>query len=306
MLLFNKIYNFIFNKRLFFSRILVRLTNIILPSYFFLTRSLILKSKKKLIEKEANYIVSLTSFPARIYKSWIPIETIMRQKIKPRKVLLWLFEGEFNGKASLPKSLLRLEKRGLEIRFCKENLMPHKKYFYTMLEYPDAIVITVDDDMFYPPDLCEKLIKFHSKYPDSIICSMTRQIKVKDDKILPYREWSYLRSNSEPDFRNLTMGVSGTLFPPKSLHPEVFNIEILKKIALKADDLWLKIMSIKNNTKVASIAGEYPGFFIPIIYKNDVKLMESNIVGGQNDKIFNDLMEYYQIPVSIFSEQNKQ
>ena len=75
-------------------------------------------------------------------------------------------------------------------------------------------------------------------------------------------------------------------------------------MALKADDLWLKIMSIKNQTTVVGIAGEFTRpFGIPIKIKNDVRLMDSNIGDRKNDIIFNALMHHYKIPISIFKDQ---
>lgn len=282
------------------KRIYIRALNLFCPIYFILTRN---RNHSSIVAQKNNFIsiVSLTTFPKRIDKVWLTIETILRQNVKPDKVLLWLYEGEFKGKASLPKNLLRQEKRGLEIRFCKKNLMPHKKYYYTMLEYPKANVITVDDDMLYPSNLLANLLKYHEKFPKSIICTITRQIKVEGNIILPYSAWHYTKTNTEPDFKNLTMGGGGTLFPPHSLHPNVFNENALKHFALKADDLWLKVMSLKNNTKVVSMAGEYPRFFIPIIQKNNQRLMDSNIGEGQNDKIFKILMEHYNIPFNLIN-----
>jgi hypothetical protein len=103
-----------------------------------------------------------------------------------------------------------------------------------------------------------------------------------------------------PSFQNLTMGGGGTLFPAQSLDSMLFNLEILKKYALTADDLWLKVMSLKKGTKVVSIAGEFPRFFIPIIQKNNKKLTDRNIGEGQNDLIFNKLIAHYEIPLSVF------
>ena len=285
-----------------YVRIIVRVINILMPLYFRLSAPFYNLRKKSFVKDDDLFIVSLTSFPARINKVWLSIETIFHQKVKPDRIILWLFKDEFSGIPSLPKELLTLERRGLEIRFCDKNLMPHKKYFYTMQEFPNANVITVDDDMLYPPNLIEKLIKYHNQYPDSIICTITRQIKAERSTILPYREWSYKKTNSKPDSRNLTMGGGGTLFPPYSLDMNVFDIEALKNFALKADDLWLKIMSLKKQTKVVSIAGEYPRLYIPIIQKQNVRLMDSNIGAGQNDKIFENLMKHYQIPISIFEK----
>jgi Glycosyl transferase family 2 len=287
----------------YYARVVIRLTNIFVPLYFRLTGWLPHNHKiSSLNGKKANYIVSLTSFPIRIKKVWLTIETILRQKVKPDLLILWLYKQEFNGEVSLPKRLLKLKKRGLQIRFCDENLMPHKKYYYTILEYPEANIITIDDDVFYPPDFLYRIIKFHNRYPDSICCTRTRRIKVVDHRIRPYKEWSGSGLNSPPGYLNLFIGAGGTLFPANSLHKDVLNKNELIRFALEADDLWLKIMSLKNKTKVASLTGEYTRCFIPLIYKNNSNLMDKNIGKGQNDKIFKQLIDFYNIPVSIFEE----
>jgi hypothetical protein len=273
-----------------------------LPLVFKLDRRKKFSLSNTPVDKSTPYIVSLTTFPARIRKVWLTIESILRQSEKPDKIILWLYEGEFNGKQSLPANLLELEKRGLEIRFCDSNLMPHKKYFYTMQEHPDAYVITIDDDFFFPPNLLLKIKAFQSEYPESIICPIAKKISISNSRIEPYRKWVYCKKNSGPTNNNLTMGGGGTLFPPYALHEEVFSKDLLIKHALTADDLWLKIMSVKKGTKVVSIAGEFSRFFIPIKNIRDERLMDTNILGGNNDKVFASLLEHYNIPIHVFEE----
>lgn len=280
-------------------RIITRLTNILLPFCWLTYR----KKKHKLKHVDnPNFIVSLTTFPKRIDKVWLTIESILRQIDKPDKIILWLYDGEFDGYDSLPKSLQKQQKRGLDIRFCSENLMPHKKYLYTIKEYPHANVITIDDDWFYPSDLISKLKKYNKIYPDSILCPYTREIKIVDHELLPYKKWGKVSENSSPTFRLLTMGGGGTLFPPKALHNDVFDIDLIKKLSLTADDLWLKIQSIRNGTKVVSIAGEYTRFFMFTIIKDNILLTKTNIVEGKNNEIFNALIEYYKIPLNLFKD----
>jgi hypothetical protein len=286
----------------YYNRIIIFISNLVLPLVFRLDRRKKYSLNPAPANQDIQYIVSLTTFPARIRKVWLTIESILRQSEKPDKILLWLYEGEFNGKQSLPANLLELEKRGLDIRFCDANLMPHKKYFYTMQEYPDAYVITIDDDFFFSPNLLSKLKDFHSRYPESIICPIAKKISICNKTVEPYYKWVYCNSNSEPTNNNLTMGGGGTFFPPKALHEEVFSIELLIQYALVADDLWLKIMSVKNGTKVVSIAGEFPRFFIPIKNIRDEKLMDTNILEGNNDKVIASLLEHYQIPIEVLKE----
>lgn len=282
-----------------YRRIIIRLVNILLPTCFYLTNKLPGNKIRHTIEgRKRKLIVSLTSFPARINKVWLPIESILRQTIKPDAIFLCLYKGEFNGKESLPVSLLRQKKRGLQIIFCTENLIPHMKYFYTMSEFPDADIITIDDDVFYPPDLIEKHERWNLMYPGSIICPVTRKMRIHNSSLRPYSEWDYVRINTKPSMQNLTMGVGSAFYPAGSVNQEVFNSEILKELSLWADDLWLKIMSFKNNTGVVSMAGEYSRFFIPVIHKKTSQLMDSNIGEGRNDKIFSDLLRHYKIAAS--------
>lgn len=243
-------------------------------------------------------IVSLTSFPERIGKVWIVIESILRQTELPDRIILWLYNGEFADKDSLPPKLLRLEKRGLEIKFCDQNLFPHKKYFYAMKDNPDSIIITIDDDMIYPMDLISNLKKNHQKYPNSIICCITRTIKQCNDQIKPYKDWDYVSKNTRPLFQNLIMSGGGTLFPPDSIHRDAFNLDCIMKYCIKTDDIWLKIMSLRKKTKVASIAGEYKYFFMPLRYKKKYSLMHENIHEGQNDKTMLNLMSKYGMNVN--------
>jgi len=284
----------------FYKRICVRLINIIIPVYYFLTRRV---TKKRRLRKNirAKVIVSLTSYPARIKKVWLAIETLLDQSQKPDLIILWLYKEEFTGEQELPKILRKLEKRGIEIRYCDKNLMPHKKYYYVMRKFPESIVITVDDDMLFHPRLIDNLFKCHKKYPNAICCSISREIQIEDDILMPYKQWKPLHKSTEPTFKNHIMGGGGTLFPVNSLHPEVFNKQSIEQIALRADDLWLKVMSLKNRTKVASVAGEYTRHFIPIIYKDDNPLMDENLSKNKNDKVIKDILKYYNLPDQIFS-----
>lgn len=277
-----------------YSRLVVRTSNYLLRAYYgltgYFTRKRVLNSTEK-----PKLIVSLTTYPARIEKIWMVIETILDQTVKPDKIFLWLFKGEFNGISDMPAKLRSLEKRGLDIRFCDENLYPHKKYFYTMMEYPEAVVITIDDDVLYPSTLISDLLDYQKRFPNSITCTLSRRIRLKDKGVADYSEWEYINESTRPLYRNQMIGAGGVLYPPDSLDEELFNLEKLKLYALKTDDLWLKVMSLKKRTKVACLTGKYPRLFIPQIRKNDKPLMLNNVGKNQNDKNLAMLLENYDI-----------
>lgn len=294
------------SKRLdwLFLKLYIRIFNVVVPVYFRLTS---FRKKYRLTDvqhiREIKYVVSLTTFPERIENVWLVIETILRQKTKPDVIILWLYEGEFPDKNFLPGKLLNLEKRGLQIRFCDDNLMPHKKYYYTLQAFPNANIITIDDDFFYPVNLIRNLLSYHERYPKSICCTRSREIKISQGCIQSYQKWPNIKVNTEPSYKYLTMGGGGTLFPPFSLSAETLNRDAIKEFALTADDLWLKVMSLLNKTKVGCLGGEYPRVPIPIRNKSGSKLMDKNISLGQNDIIFSSLIKKYNIPVCVFDDE---
>lgn len=258
--------------------------NVLYPVY-----ALILK--KNGIDLNSKVIVSLTSYPARIDTVWITIATLLNQTRKPYKVILWLAKEQFPDE-KLPKRLVDLQKRGLEIAYC-EDLMPHKKYFYTMQKYPEYFVVTADDDIFYPENHLEKLWQGYEKYPGNIICHWSHRIGFdKNKEFLSYNDWEN-NGEDKPSLWNLAVGCNGVLYPPKALSEKAFDVERIKKLALHTDDLWLKCMSVLNDVKVINCNETI------LIYYNMLKAQKSGLWQtntkdeNRNDKVWSALMEEY-------------
>lgn len=248
----------------------------------------------KIEKRDTKIIVSLTTYPARIDLVWQAIESLLRQTFKPDKIILWLAESQFNGINSLPEKLIAQQSRGLSIRFC-DDLGPHKKYYNTMKEFPEDIVVTVDDDCFYPENMLEALMNIHRKYPECICCNRGRLVKKNEDNtIAPYQEWPIQMGFIEPTKLLCPTGVGGVLYPPKSMSIEVFDKESIKNICLFTDDLWLKVMSLRKNTLVVKT----PDFlydFIHIAKSQREALNKVNIGQGMNDKHLKSILEQYDV-----------
>jgi hypothetical protein len=294
------VYRFYFyrfsNRRInsYYQRVVVRLSNYLLELYYSVSDRI---TRERRIQNLAHpsLVVSLTSYPARIDKLWLVVESLLDQSRKPDKILVWLYRKEFGSKENLPQNLRRLEERGVEIHFCDDNLYPHKKYLYTMRQYPDADVITVDDDVFYPPTIVEKLISYSDIYPEAVCCFIARDMKMGSETDIQYNEWDYVRCSTPPRHRNQMIGVGGVLYPSGSFDDELFNLDMLKNLSLKTDDLWLKVMLYRNGVRVACMGGAYPKFFIPIIRKADISLQTKNIGEYYNDVNLRKLLDHYGI-----------
>jgi len=101
-------------------------------------------------------LVSLTSHGSRINEVHLAIESIMRQTIMPNRIVLWL--GKQFETQDVPILLQRQQKRGLEINYF-EDIGPHTKLIPSLMKYPDSVIITIDDDMIYPSNFIEGLVK---------------------------------------------------------------------------------------------------------------------------------------------------
>ena len=103
-------------------------------------------------------IISFTSYPARIKYVKNVLRALYAQTLQPDKILLWLAKEQFpNLEKDLPEELQDdLRQNKFELRWC-DNLGTHKKYFYAMQEFPEDIIVTVDDDVEYDKDVLQTL-----------------------------------------------------------------------------------------------------------------------------------------------------
>jgi hypothetical protein len=239
-------------------------------------------------------IVSLTSFPARINSVWMVIESMKRQTKKPSKIILWLSRKQFPNECDIPISILNRQDDLFEIRMVDGDIKSHKKYYYVLQDYPDAFIVTVDDDIFYPSYLIEKL---YEKYEmeGGIICSWASRYFINSNGLLaPYNEWPKIEE--ETSNRVFFGSGGGTLFPPDSLYEDALKIDLCLQLCPIADDIWLNAMAKLNQTGITYV----PVFrnILNIIYlQKTPKLSSQNVVEGRNDEQIKKIIEYYEQPV---------
>lgn len=246
------------------------------------------KSIDKPNNKQSDIIISLTSFPKRIDKTWIVIESILRQTLLPKKIVLTLSKKQFSSEDILPKELKDLKSNGyLEILWTEEDLRSHKKYLYTMTKYPNNIIITIDDDFIYEKTMIENLYKYHLLYPRYIITNLA--LEKKGDQ---YDDWeNLLFSIKQPCFSIMQLGGSGVLYPPFSLHPDALNVDLIKDICPLADDIWLNAMAILNSSKIFKT--DYKIYPMPLTIRANEELYKTNVLDKKNDEQIANLKRFY-------------
>lgn len=243
-------------------------------------------------DKPEEIVVSMTSFPARIEYVHLSLSQLFNQSLPPDRIELWLAETQFPTH-KLPDNLKPLIALGLEVKFCPEDIKGHKKYYYAMQEHPDSIVITFDDDLIFHEECIDELYSSYQQHKDCIHCLRGVYIALdKKGNVAPYDKWEKRFKVDAPHLAIMPSTGAGTLYPPNLLSDEVFNIEMLKRICLTADDLWMKTMSLLNGIKVKRIEANHRPL-TTITGSQTITLADDNIFNSMNDECVRNLIKYY-------------
>lgn len=254
---------------------------------------------------ETELIASLTSFPARINTVHFTIRSLLMQTEKPDKVILWLAEEQFPGKENiLPKQLLLLKKNGLSIEWCSD-IKSFKKLIPAVERYPDAIVVTADDDMYYSKNWLKVLYQEYLRDPSCIQSHIVTEFTIKDGKY-----YAYGRKHVDvprESFLYKVVGCGGVLYPPHCFNSDITNKDIFMDICNTNDDIWFWLMGVLNGVKIHVPLNNDPRTRY-VEHTQEGPTLSSNNDRGENLfwVQFNNMRKYYpQIDRILESENDR-
>ena len=289
------------SKRTLLSKIILnglKLVDTYLIFYImYLKKFLGYSNVEPLEDSEELPIVSITTFPLRTKHFWITLYFIFMQTIRPGKIIVVLSKEEFpNGIKSLPKSMLYYCDKGVEYCFVDYNLRPHNKYYYAMQNYSQRIIITLDDDLLYYSDTIERLLKLHSRFPNSVCSNRVIKIEMGENSICPISDWHLTFKEQGPSLLLWALGYSGVLYPPGWCDDEIlFDKELISRLSLHADDLWLKAIEIISGVKVVSGAYYAHPVTLPSSQRIALQKVNARKSNPRNRVIWADLIEYFSL-----------
>jgi len=201
-------------------------------------------------------VVSMTSFPAAIPYAEQAIRSVLEGSVLPDRFVLYLSFAQF-GEAGIPSSLRSIEESNsiFEIRDCDRDLRSYLKLIPALRDFPDALIVTVDDDVHYHRDMLRDLLRIHKEVPDSIIAHRAKRIKIGR----PYKEWKkyhwyhFVLKRLWKSPLTLQTGVGGVLYPPHCLSEEMLNPDLFTNIAPTTDDIWFWAAAIKHGTYIVPV-----------------------------------------------------
>lgn len=203
-------------------------------------------------------IVSLTTFPKAAPYAVGAVRSIMEGRLLPDKVVLYITNAQFEEeKTPIPQELVDLAATSsiFEIRDYPRDIRSYRKLVPALADFPDDIIVTIDDDVAYAPTMLQELMQLHSRYPKAIIAHRAKRIRPS----LPYRKWpkyrwyDFLLRRYRPGFLNLQTGVGGVLYPPHSLRHDMLAVELFTRLAPTADDIWFWAAATAAGTQVLPV-----------------------------------------------------
>ncbi len=248
---------------------------------------------------EPKLIVSLTSFPERINEIKYTLFSLLTQSLKPDAVILWLAPEQFpRREQDLPHAVLKLRRNGLIINWC-QDWRSYKKLVPTLLEYPEATIVTADDDIYYPPIWLERLVEAQKAEPRAIHGHRGHRLRLGADNMpLPYKKWQHRISGGKPSFYNFLTGAGGILYPPHSLAPDAVNTDLFQALAPNADDIWFWTAALLAGTPVNVVKNNLKQLIYvnperELKLNNELTLAKLNTVAGQNDRQLQNIFAHY-------------
>jgi poly(ribitol-phosphate) beta-N-acetylglucosaminyltransferase len=215
---------------------------------------------------QAGLVVSLTTLAHRLPTVHLAIESILSQSLRPERIVLWV-SPELHPQALAQPALQAQGQRGLDIR-AAVDVGPHTKLIHALAAFPQASIVTVDDDIIYPLNALQALWDMHRRHPEAIVANWARRLAFDDQgRVRGVRAGPLLtpptleseiesphRHDPTPDLLAFPYGTGGVLYPPHSLHPMVADVATFRRLCPKEDDIWFKAMAMLQGTPVVTTA----------------------------------------------------
>lgn len=194
-------------------------------------------------------IISFTTIPSRIEHIKPMLDSILNQSLKPDQIILWVGKSydrlNHNAPIKIPNFIVQ---SNIIVNYC-EDVGPFSKLYHTLKqewENKETIIVTADDDVFYPPHWFKNLIRQAKRSPNKAIGYRGRILKDK----LNYKNSLKVTGASRfrPNPVDIITGTWGALYKVKFFDMDIFDLEMIKANFM-VDDIWITGHLAKNNIK---------------------------------------------------------
>lgn len=234
-------------------------------------------------------IVSLTSWKPRFPIVIDAISSILSGSTLPDRIVLVVSRDDV---PYLPEDVKVLASaQQLEI-LEYDDIGSHKKLLPVMNKYPDADIITIDDDWIYGVTFVESLLKYHNIYPKDVLCNWCLRIKAnKYGNVESYRHWEKFVPNEYGDIDLFPMSGAGALWPAHCFDKSKPDLTELDKCP-NADDIYNKVLMIRNGIIARKVPCDCHQSYANYDIVAETALSKINVSAGANNVYIQNFVEY--------------
>ena len=197
--------------------------------------------------EKGDTIVAMASYPARIKGAITVWKSVLRQRTDvPVRCVMVLVEKEWEGR-KIPAALKELvDQDMIELLWYPKAIRSHAKLLPVIKKYPDADIITIDDDMTKPAGWLQNMIDDHRRWPEEVISdSFTYFLNSRGEwgRMLDMKQKVSRGKNDKAglvfNFARICSG-HGTYFPAHTFRDErFFDEDEAMRIAPTCDETWM-------------------------------------------------------------------
>lgn len=234
----------------------------------------------------------MTTVPCRKESLKKSINSIIQQTFHFDKLVVNIDDYMSSDDYNFYFQLKELDER-IEVNICDKKWRSCNKLIPTLKKYPDDVIITIDDDIFYPNFTIEKLINSHLENPDCIVSHNSNAIFLTED--FKFKQIGYF-SSPKIFYKFYNQYLSNCcLFPPHIFDgSDLFDYNKMMACTNGThDELWFWVNSTINGVKSIVLND----FFRIIPYNLDECGYRLGEVNEKNFDKFNELI------VNLYSDK---
>lgn len=235
-------------------------------------------------------VISLTSYSKRFSTLHWTLKSLLFQTVKPHAVVLWVDAADYD---RVPYQVAELAQFGLQVRVAP-NMRSYTKIIPALVDFPDCLIVTADDDVYYWGTWLEELVRGHAETGNPIVCHRAHEVLFTNGGVQPYASWRHCLRARQASPLVFPTGVSGVLYDPSAFHEDVAKRELFESLCPSSDDIWLYWMHrLKGSTPLTLGMShrvlEWPG-------SQAQQLQALNILGRGNDEAISAMVSRYGFP----------
>lgn len=180
-------------------------------------------------------VVTLTTIPARARSLGPVLRSLIDQSQPADRIVLALPDTSRKGERYPTAGDIALPP-GVDVLDCEDE-GPATKLLPVLLAEPDAVLVVVDDDVIYPRNFIETLLREHRLRPGAALGY--RGVRIETGTSFPALDHVLATGIAAAMQVDVLFGTWGYLLPPGSLGPDVHDLDSAPHGMRFVDDVWI-------------------------------------------------------------------